>query len=137
MIFDESTTLILLAMGAFLVWCWWLHDRRSELFYISVRTGRVLVVRGRVPTGLLQDLAEIVKEPVVSSGTIRVFRGEHGAELSCSGDIGDGPEQRMRNALLLYPASKLRHALPVPRPTLGQMLGIAWLAWVFDRRDVQ
>ncbi len=137
MIFDESTTLILLGMAAFLVWCWWLHDRRTELFYVSVRNGRVLVVRGRVPTGLLQDLAEIVKEPVVSSGTIRVFRGEHGAELSCSGDIEDGPEQRMRNALLLYPTSKLRHALPVPRPTLGQMLGIAWLAWIFDRRDVQ
>lgn len=137
MIFDESTTLILLAMGAFLVWCWWLHDRRAELFYISIRDGRVLVVRGRVPTPLLQDLAEIVKHPVVRSGKIRVFRGEDGAEIDCSGDIDDGPEQRMRNALQLYPTSKLRHALPVRRPTLGQMVGIAWLAWMFDRRDVQ
>ncbi len=137
MIFDETTTLILLGIGAFLVWCWWLLDRQTEQFYVSVRCGRVLVVRGRVPTGLLQDLSEIVKQPVVESGTIRVFRGPHGAELSCSGDIGDGPEQRMRNALMLYPMSKLRHALPVPRPTVGQLVGIAWLAWMFDRRDVQ
>ncbi len=137
MIFDESSTLILLGMGAFLVWCWWLHDRRSELFYLSIRNGRLLVVRGRVPTGLRQDLGEIVNSPVVHSGKIRVFRGVHGAELSCSGDIEDGPAQRMRNALQLYPMSKLRHALPVPRPTLGQMIGIAWLAWMLDRRDVQ
>jgi hypothetical protein len=137
MIFDEQSTLLLLGMGAFLLWCWWLHDRRSELFYISIRNGRVLVVRGRVPTPLLQDLAETVKHPVVSSGKIRVFRGVHGAELSVSGDIEDGPEQRMRNALQLYPTSKLRHALPVPRPTFGQMIGIAWLAWMFDRRDLQ
>ena len=137
MIFDETTTLILFAMGAFLVWCWWLYDRQTELFYVSIRAGRVLVVRGRVPTGLLQDLAEIAKDPVISSGRIRVFRGEHGAELSCSGGIADGPEQRIRNTLHLYPTSKLRHALPVPRPTFGQMIGIAWLAWMFDRRDVQ
>ena len=137
MIFDEELTLILLAMGGFLLWCWWHHDRRTELFYVSVRSGRLLVVRGRVPTGLLQDLAEIVKEPVVRSGSIRVFRGVHGAELACRGDIADGPEQRMRNALMLYPTSKLRHALPVPRPTLGQVVGIAWLAWMFDRRDAQ
>ncbi len=137
MIFDEQTTVILLAMGVFLVWCWWLHDRRTELFYVSVRYGRVLVVRGRVPTALLQDLAEIVRNPVVRSGKIRVFRGVHGADLTCSGDIDDGPAQRMRNALCLYPMSKLKHALPVPRPTVGQMVGIAWVAWMFDRRDVQ
>jgi len=137
MIFDETTTLILLAAGVFLVWCWWLLDRQTEQFYVSVRNGRLLVVRGRVPTSLLHDLADIVKEPVVQSGKIRVFRGPHGAELRCSGDIGEGPEQRMRNALMLYPISKLRHAMPVPRPTVGQMVGIAWLAWMFDRRDVQ
>ena len=135
--FDDSTTLILLAMGGFLLWCWWLHDRRTEQFYVSVRDGRLLVVRGRVPTGLLQDLAEIVKQPVVRGGSIRGFRGVHGAELVCRGDIADGPEQRMRNALALYPMSKLRQARPVPRPTLGQAVGIAWLAWMFDRRDVQ
>ena len=134
--FDEQTTLILLALGAFLLWCWWLHDRRTELFYVSVRNGRVLVVRGRVPTPLVHDLAEIVKQPVVRSGKIRVFHGDS-ADLSCSGDIADGPTQRMRNALSMYPMSKLRQALPVPRPTLGQRIGIAWLAWMFDRRDVQ
>lgn len=135
MIFDEQTTLILFAMGAFLLWCWWLHDRRTELFYISVRNGRVLVVRGRVPTQLIQDFAEIVRKPVVRSGKIRVFRGARGADLTCSGDIGDGPAQRMRNALCLYPMSRLREAVPVPRPTVGQVIGIAWLAWMFDRGD--
>ncbi|MDB4961553.1 MAG: hypothetical protein JWP01_1552 [Myxococcales bacterium] len=127
---------ILIVMGVFLLVCAWFHEKKWEVFYLSIRNGRVLVVRGRVPTSLLHDFAEIVRDPVVRSGWIRVFRGEHGAELLCGGDIDEGPEQRMRNAMMLYPLSKLRHALPVARPTLGQMLGIAWLAWMFDRRDV-
>jgi hypothetical protein len=127
---------ILVTMAVFLLVCAWFHEKKWELFYVSIRNGRALVVRGRVPAGLFHDLSVIIREPVVGSGWIRVFRGEHGAELFCGGDIEDGPEQRIRNAMMLYSLSNLRHALPVPRPTLGQVLGIAWLAWMFDRRDV-
>ena len=54
--------------------------------------------------------------------------------LSCSGDIDEGREQRMRNAFMLYPATKLRQAPAVKEPSLGQVLGVAWLAWLLDRR---
>jgi hypothetical protein len=40
----------------------------------------------------------------------------------------------MRNAFMLYPASKLRQAPMVAKPSLGQVLGVAWLAWLLDRR---
>ena len=66
-------------------------------------------------------------------GSIRAFRTETGGQLVCSGDIGDGREQRMRNTFMLYPASQLRHAPAIQQPTLGQLAGIAWLAWMFDR----
>jgi hypothetical protein len=119
---------VALAIGA----VWWL-SRASELFFVSVRDGKVLVVRGRVPVSLLQSFAEAVREPTVRRGSIRAWRAENGGQLACSGGIDEGREQRMRNAFMLYPASKLRQAPAVGRPTLGQVLGIAWLAWLLDR----
>lgn len=111
---------------------WW-FTRMSELFYISVRDGKTLVVRGRVPVSMLQEFKEAVANPKVKRGSIRAFKTESGGQLVCSGDIGDGREQRMRNTFMLYPASQLRHAPAIQQPTLGQLSGIAWLAWMFDR----
>ena len=112
----------------------WFAGRATELFYVSVRDGRLLVVRGRVPVGLLQAFAEAVKEPVVRRGAIKAWRSDGGGQLACTGDIDEGREQRMRNAFMLYPASKLRQASPVQQPNLGQVLGFVWLAWLLDRR---
>jgi hypothetical protein len=112
--------------------------RSAEIFCVSVRSGRALVIRGRVPPALLRAIREIVgAKPEVSRATIRASRGEHGARLTASGAIDDGRVQRLRNVFALYPTSKLRAASPVMRPTLGQFLGIAWLAWMLDRnRDI-
>jgi hypothetical protein len=98
---------------------------------LSVKDGRVLVVRGRAPAGFLAEVKEVVRG--VRSATIRAVKGEDRARLSFSGDLGDAREQRLRNIFALYPASKLRQAPAIARPTLGQILGIAWLAWLLDR----
>ena len=125
--------MIVVVLAALVVGVWWL-TRANELFYVSVRDGKVLVVRGRVPVGLLQTFAEVVKEPVVRRGAIKAWKDESGGQLACSGDIDEGREQRMRNAFMLYPASKLRQAPAIQKPSLGQVLGFAWLAWLLDRR---
>jgi hypothetical protein len=118
---------------AVLLGLWW-FTRQSELFCLSVRAGRVLVVRGRVPAGLLSDVRAIVARPPASRATIKAVKGERGARLVFSGDIGEHQEQRLRNVFALYPASRLRHAPPIARPTMGQLIGVAWLAWLFERR---
>jgi hypothetical protein len=120
---------IVVALVAF-----WLATRARELFVVSVRGGRVLVVRGRVPPGFLGDVRDVVGRPPVRWATIRAVKGEHHARLAVSGDIDDGRAQRLRNAFGLRPMSQLRSAPVVDRPTLGQILGIAWLAWLLDRR---
>jgi Protein of unknown function (DUF3634) len=122
-----------IAVGV-VVMVWWL-TRVGELFYISVRGGKVLVVRGRVPVSLLQEIKEIVANPVVRRGAIRASRTESGGALYCTGDIDEGREQRLRNTFMLYPASRLRQAPAIARPTLGQLAGVAWLAWLFDRSN--
>jgi len=126
---------LVLAIVAVVIFFAW---RTAEIFCVSVRDGRALVIRGRVPPALLRAIREIVaSQPEVTHGTIRAIRGEHGARLTASGAIDDGRLQRLRNAFGLFPTSKLRAASPVARPTLGQVLGIAWLAWLLDRgRDI-
>ena len=121
------------AIAVIIVVAVWWFTRMSELFYISVREGKTLVVRGRVPVSMLQEFKEAVANPRVKRGSIRAVKTETGGQLVCSGDIGDGREQRMRNTFMLYPTSQLRHAPAIQQPTLGQRSGIAWLAWMFDR----
>lgn len=111
----------------------WLFLRAGELFYISVRDGKLLVVRGRVPVSMLQELRDCVQNPTVRRGSIKAFKTESGGQLTCSGDISEGREQRMRNTFMLYPASKYRITTAAKERTFGQLVGIAWVAWMFDR----
>lgn len=124
--------LIVLALVAYL-WT----ARARELFCLSVRDGQVLVVRGRIPAALLSDVREVVSKPVVRRAMIRAVKEEHGARLCVSGGMDEGREQRLRNIFQLYPLSNLRAASAVARPSLGQVLGIAWLAWWLDRRLIR
>jgi hypothetical protein len=112
---------------------WWL-TRMRQLFHVSIREGKVLVVRGRVPGAMLHEIAESMSRPRVRRGSIKAYKTETGTRLSFGGDIDEGRQQRMRNVFALYPASQLRHAPAIQQPTLGQLAGIAWLAWLLDRR---
>jgi len=125
---DPFSASILLA--GFLVFLYVVY-RRNELFLLSIREGRVIVVRGRVPPGFLDDVRTIVKG--VRSATIRVAKDDDHARLTASG-VDERVLQRLRNAFSTYPSSRLRSAPPIERPTLGQVLGIAWLAWLLERR---
>jgi hypothetical protein len=117
----------ILALVAFLA-----LRREGELFCVSVREGRVLVVRGRIPQGLLNDFADVVKQAKTARGTLRGLREVDRARLAVSG-LDDLSEQRLRNIFQLYPLSKLSAVPPRTRRTVGQLLGIAWLAWLFER----
>lgn len=108
----------------------WLVLRRSnELFCISVRAGRLLVVRGAVPGPLLHDIADVVRRDRVENASIRGVRADGHARIVASG-VADTTAQRLRNVFGSHPIQKLR-AAPTPRArNLGQVLGISWLAWL-------
>jgi hypothetical protein len=109
----------------------WL-GRQRELFVLSVRDGRVLVVRGRIPGGLLADVREACAP--VRRGLIVAYRDDDGAALDLRGGIDPGRAQRLRNIFALYPMSRLRAASPAAERSLGQLLGVVWLAWLLERR---
>lgn len=116
--------------GGLMLLVWWL-TRAGELFLVSVRDGKILVVRGRAPSGFVREARDVVRG--VRRATICATKEEDRARLHFSGDLGEAREQRLRNLFALYPASKLRQAPAIARPTLGQILGVAWLAWLLDR----
>lgn len=108
----------------------WLFTRNRTLFVLSVRDGRTLVVRGRIPGRLLADFRDVMSRARVHRATIRAYAGEDGGQLSTSG-IDDRLEQQLRNVFRMYPLAQLRDQ--AKRPTLGQMVGVAWLASLFSR----
>jgi hypothetical protein len=110
----------------------WLISRSGELFCLSIRNGKMIVVRGRTPAGFLSEARAVARRSNVRSGTIRAVKTEHGGRLEMSG-IDERTEQVLRNLFALYPASQLRQAPAIAQPTLGQLLGVAWLAWLLDR----
>ncbi|MBX5480871.1 MAG: DUF3634 family protein [Myxococcaceae bacterium] len=123
---------VIVVLGAILIISW-LVSRAGELFFVSICDGRVLVVRGRIPQGLLNDFADVVRKPPVRRGSIRAVKTIQGGQLIARG-VDEFREQRLRNIFRLYPLSNLRAQPPGPdRRTLGQLLGIAWLAWLLDR----
>ena len=112
----------------------WFGSRSRELFLLSVRNGRVLVVRGRVPPRFLGNARDIARDSAIRRGTLRAFARHDGAKVECSGDIDEGTAQRLRNVFQLHPMSALRNAPAIAKPTVGQLLGIAWLAWFLESR---
>src|SRR5690349_555891 len=111
----------------------WFLTRSGELFFVSVRDGRALLVRGRIPPGLLTHIRDIVKEPPVARASIFVHRTPEGARLTTRG-IDPGRTQRLRNTLGIYPMSQLRSAPVDAERSFGQIAGLAWLAWLMTRR---
>jgi hypothetical protein len=112
---------------------YWSSSRARELGVVSVRRGRVLLLRGALPSSLLDALADIGERGQVRSGTIWVLRDGERARLTASG-LDEFSLQRARNVLGTYPMTKL---LSAPRPrarNMGQRLGIAWLGWWLQRR---
>jgi hypothetical protein len=106
----------------------WSAQRSRELFVLSVRNGRLMVMRGHLPQSLFDALADVMARARVRHATLSVVRVDGMARLSASG-LDEFVLQRARNVLGTFPFQRLVSAnWPVARNT-GQRLGLAWLAF--------
>lgn len=103
--------------------------RANELFVLSARGGRVLLLRGKLPGELERQLSAILRQSG-ATGQLRAVRQGGSTRLVGRG-LGGDLEQRLRNVFFASRFSKLRWlAGPDRRPrNLGQRLGWDWLAW--------
>lgn len=102
----------------------------NELFCLSIRDGKSLVVRGVLPRSLHDELAEVVG---ARNALIRGIREGRAARLDVQG-VDEATAQRLRNVFGIsrYRDLKTLGAVsPGPR-NLGQRLGWIWLAWWLD-----
>lgn len=106
--------------------------RSLTLFYVSIRDGEVLLVHGRIPIPLLAELRETARREWIIRATVKAVKDGGEARIVCEGLV-PAAAQRVRNLCGPFPIGKLRHARPIERPTLGQRLGIEWLAWMQNR----
>ncbi len=123
----EIASLVIVAVAVVVVLV--VLGRANEIFCISVRGGKLLVIRGAVPTSLLHGIADVVQRDRVKDATVRAVKADGHARLIASG-VSDGTAQRLRNVFGSHPLQKLR-AAPGPKVrNVGQVLGVAWLAWM-------
>ncbi len=113
--------------------------RANELFYVSIRDGRCIVVRGHVPPSLLRELREVVRLSGVRRGKVRAVKDGGQPRLFVEG-LDDRVAQRLRNSFGArgfgrMTASGSAAASGSSSRNLGQLLGLAWLAWWLTPRD--
>jgi hypothetical protein len=80
--------------------------RARELCVLSVRAGRMQVIRGGLPAGALEALGDVMARGRVERATISVLRDGARARVSAKG-LDEYSLQRARNVIGTYPLARL------------------------------
>ena len=129
------TLFIVLVLGVAAGVAYLVASRMGELFCVSIRGGRCLVIRGSVPPRLWREILAVADHVKLQRGTIRAVKRGGAARLVFSG-IDPRTQQRLRNAVGSAGLSAMRLSSAKSsrqRGNLGQLLGITWLAWLLTR----
>jgi hypothetical protein len=128
-----ASLVLLLGLLALLLFA----SRAREVCVLSVRRGRLMVMRGALPPAVFEALADVVERSAVARGTIQILRDGERGRVQASG-LDSHAEQRVRNVIGTYPLVRLLAGARAPSPNLGQRLGLAWLAWhIRERREAR
>jgi hypothetical protein len=128
---SSVTPYVAVVLGAALLALVFAAGRAREICVLSVRRGRILVMRGGLPASLLEALLDVVTRPGTERATLRVLRDGERARLEASG-LDEHAAQRARNVLGTYPLPRLLAGNARQARNLGQRLGSAWLAFRLD-----
>lgn len=112
----------------------WFASRARDICVLSVRRGRVLVMRGGLPPSLVQALADVVERAGTERATIRIQREGERGRVAATG-LDDYTLQRARNVVGTYPLARLLAGHGRRSRNLGQQLGLPWLAWRISERE--
>jgi hypothetical protein len=82
--------------------------RGADLFVLQVRDGQVRFTRGRMPQGLLDDIADVMDSPSLRRVELRAVRRGGRAELVTRGELSPEQLQRLRNVLGRYPVAQIK-----------------------------
>jgi hypothetical protein len=89
--------LALLLLAAFVL----LTRRLGEFFFLSIRNGRVYVVRGRVRSALLEAFSDISRDARIDRASLRAIWTSMGPRLVVRG-VDEPTAQRLRNVFGIH-----------------------------------
>src|SRR3954471_5409477 len=89
--------------------------RSTELFRVRVRAGKATFVRGRIPSGLLADVSDILRTPPVERAEIWAVRRSGKARLETKGELSAEQRQRLRNVIGTYSLQRILAGARPPR----------------------
>jgi hypothetical protein len=84
--------------------------RANELFCLRIRSGKLVVARGRIPQGLLDDIGDVLRDARVGEGTLRGVSEEGRVRLYPEMELTDAHRQRLRNVVAQWPVTRVRNA---------------------------
>ncbi len=96
-----AATLVALAL------LWFAARNAVTLVVAEIHQGRLVVTRGGIAPRVLADLADVVAQPRVERGKVRVVRERGRAEIEIEGDLSAAQIQRIRNVIGTVPLAKL------------------------------
>ncbi|HVY46637.1 MAG TPA: DUF3634 family protein [Minicystis sp.] len=87
--------------------------RANELFVVRFDGERLRVVRGRIPQGLVNELADVLRPPGAPSGgrvvTLRGVSEDARVRLYPQGELTEAEKQRLRNVIASWPVVRVRN----------------------------
>lgn len=85
--------------------------RATTIVDLAIERGALRVVRGGVAPPVLADLRDVVRDPPIGEGRIRVLRASGRAEVELRGAIDERQAQRIRNVIGSVPLARLVNAV--------------------------
>jgi hypothetical protein len=85
--------------------------RANELFCLRLQGGKLRRARGRIPQGLLNDLADILRDPPLDRAVLRGVVEDRRVRIYADGALTDAQRQRIRNVVAQWPVARVRNAL--------------------------
>ncbi len=103
--------LIFLIVAAMALVALYVASRRAiTIAELTIRRGRVEVVRGGVAPPVLADLRDVAAKPPIEDGHVRILRASGRAEVKLGGKISDAQAQQLRNVIGSVPLARLVNA---------------------------
>jgi hypothetical protein len=106
----DATSLVFIVVAALALGGLYVASRRATMIVdLAVENGKLRVVRGGVAPPILADLRDVVRDPPIAEGHIRVVRASGRADVELRG-VNDRQAQRIRNVIGSVPLARLINA---------------------------
>jgi hypothetical protein len=85
--------------------------RESQLFRLRMVDGQLRLSRGRIPPALRRDIADVLRRAEVQSAVLQAVVEDGAPKLRVEqGQVPPHVRQQLRNAISLWPLTKIRNA---------------------------